>query len=136
MVVGGYAVGLHGYPRYTGDLDIWINRDVQNIDRLLNAITLFGGPVTSIDKKKLLESPSETNPAPGISFGIPPLRIEVITQINGVAFDDCFSRVQQININGLNMFYIHYDDLKANKISTGCSQDIADIENLEKRRKK
>lgn len=135
IIVGGYAVGLHGYPRYTGDLDIWIDRSEENVDKLLHTIKDFGGPLAHIDKKQLLKNKTRQNPSPGISFGREPIRIEIITAIDGVKFEDCFTRTLTKEIQGIPLCYIYYDDLKKNKLSTGRTQDKADIEHLEKIKK-
>jgi len=132
MVVGGYAVGLHGYPRYTGDLDVWIKRSEENIDKLLQVIGDFGGPLADIDKNQLLKNATKQNPSPGISFGRTPIRIEVITAIDGVLFEECYPRILTKDIQGIPLRYIHYDDLKKNKLSTKRLQDKVDIEKLEK----
>ena len=135
MVVGGYAVGLHGHPRYTGDLDIWIKRSEENVDNLLMVIGDFGGPLAHIDRNQLLKNATKQNPSPGISFGRDPIRIEVITAIDGVSFDDCYSRILTKKIEGVVLNYINYDDLKKNKLSTNRLKDQVDIEELEKRLK-
>jgi hypothetical protein len=135
MVVGGYAVGLHGHPRFTGDLDVWINRTEENIDKVLAVVRDFGGPMAQIDRNKLLENATKTNPSPGISFGREPVRIEVLTAIDGVEFVDCYQRVQYRDVEGIMLKFIHYDDLLKNKRATGRTKDTADIEDLEKKRK-
>jgi len=136
MVVGGYAVGLHGHPRYTGDLDVWIKKSEENIDKLFFTIKDFGGPLAHIEKAQLMKNATKQNPSPGISFGREPIRIEVITTIDGVDFEDCFSRVLTKEIAGVPLRYIHYDDLKKNKLSTGRMQVKVDIEVLENKRKR
>lgn len=135
MIVGGYAVGLHGHPRYTGDLDVWIKKGESNIDNLLLVIKDFGGPLLEIDKNKLLANATKANPSPGISFGRDPIRIEVITAIDGVTFEDCNPRALIKDIAGISLRYIHYEDLKKNKLTTNRLRDKADIEELEKRKK-
>jgi hypothetical protein len=135
MVVGGYAVGLHGHPRYTGDLDVWIEKSDKNVEHLLLVIKDFGGPLAEIDKNMLLQNATKTNPSPGISFGREPIRIEVITAIDGVTFGDCLTRAMTKEIVGIPLRYIHYDDLIKNKLSTGRTKDRADIEELEKKKK-
>ena len=135
LVVGGYALGFHGYPRYTGDLDIWIERTSTNVEKLLLAVRLFGGPSAEIDATQLLEEPSETNPCPGISFGMEPLRLEIINAISGVNFADCFPRGIVKSIHGVELKYIHVDDLVENKLSTNRLKDKADVEELNKRLK-
>lgn len=82
-----------------------------------------------------MQNATKQNPSPGISFGREPIRIEVLTQIDGVAFGDCLSRSLVKDITGVSLRYIHFDDLAKNKLSTGRSKDIADIEELEKKRK-
>jgi hypothetical protein len=136
MVVGGYAVGLHGHQRFTGDLDIWINRTEQNVDKVLNVIRDFGGPMLEIDRSRLFANATHTNHAPGIAFGREPIRIEVLTAIDGVEFEDCYTRVQLREVAGLSLKYIHYEDLVKNKRATGRTKDLADIEDLEKKRNK
>lgn len=133
MVVGGYAMGLHGHPRFTGDLDIWINREESNVDLLLNVVKDFGGPMSEIDKNALMTYATLTNPSPGISFGREPVRIEVLTAIDGVDFKDCFSRVQSKEVSGIKLNYIHYNDLIKNKEASGRKQDQADLEVLKRK---
>ena len=136
MVVGGYAVGLHGYPRYTGDLDIWINKTETNVDKLLNAIREFGGPLAQINKEQFLKYATKQSPSPGVSFGRDPLRIEVVSSIDGVDFEDCYLRAMTNKMLKTELKYIGFEDLKRNKLATGRTKDKADIEELEKRMKK
>ena len=134
MVVGGYAVGFHGYPRYTGDLDVWIKRSEENVSKLMCVVKDFGGPHAEMNEGDLLREPSKENPSPGVGFGREPLRIEVLSAIEGVEFDDCIENVVEKAIGGVALKYIHYNDLKKNKLSTGRTKDRADIEELEKKR--
>jgi hypothetical protein len=135
MVVGGYAVGLHGYPRYTGDLVIWIRKAEANVDKLLLVIRDFGGPLAEISKDQFLKNATKQNPSPGIAFGREPLRIEVISSIDGVEFDNCYSRALTKKIMNTDLRYIGYEDLKTNKLATGRTKDKADIEEIEMRLK-
>ena len=135
MVVGGYAVGLHGYPRYTGDLDIWIKKSEANVDKLLFVIRDFGGPLAQINKEQFLKNSTKQNPSPGVSFGREPLRIEVISSIDGVEFDSCYIRALTKTVMNTELRYIGFEDLKINKLATGRTKDKADIEEIEKRRK-
>ncbi len=124
LVIGGYAVGFHGYPRTTGDLDIWVKRDRENAQRLLNAITDFGfkSPLLNLD---LLQSEGKI-----IRMGIPPVRIEVLNEISGVEFEDCLSRRIKVDLDGLLVNFIGMEDLKKNKKAAGRLKDLADVENL------
>src|SRR5438552_11512774 len=81
LIVGGYAVGLHGNPRYTGDLDIWVNNSSGNLELLEKVVYDFGGPSSSIDFNKLKEKPTPKNPFPGIGFGREPMRIEILSTL-------------------------------------------------------
>lgn len=127
MVVGGYAVGLHGYPRYTGDLDIWIQISVENAQKMMDVMTEFGISIPHLQKDDFLRE----NPLSGVHFGREPLRIDILNSIDGVVFDDCYPNKQSIIFEGTPIYYIHFDDLKKNKLSSGRTKDKADIEELE-----
>lgn len=86
LVVGGYAVGIHGYPRYTGDLDIWLNPTPENAVKVLNSVNEFG--FSSFN----LQVSDFTKEGNIIQLGYPPLRIDLLTQIDGVDFDTCYNR--------------------------------------------
>jgi len=98
MIVGDYAVGIHGHPRYTGDLDIK-ESDLTKEDGV-------------------------------IQFGYPPLRIDLLSGIDGVHFNDCYPNMKIINIDGLGIDFIGYADLIKNKKASGRHQDLGDIDNL------
>jgi predicted nucleotidyltransferase len=125
MVVGGYAVGIHGHPRYTGDLDIWLLPDDDNANKILNAIKDFGFDSLDIKATDLTKEDSI------IQLGYPPLRIDLLTNIDGVEFDDCYPNKKEIKIDGLQVYFIGYTDLIKNKKASGRHQDLGDIENLE-----
>ena len=132
LIVGGYAVGLHGYPRYTGDLDIWINNSSQNIDLLKKVIFDFGGPTSAIDFTKLQVKPSSKNPFRGIGFGREPMRIEILSSLSGVNFSDCYKNAEEKKVNGVSIKYINYNDLKTTKQNSERFKDKGDIQELEK----
>ena len=85
LIVGGYAVGYHGYPRSTGDMDVWVASTEENADRLVKALKEFGFDVPDLDPDLFLE------PDRVIRMGHPPLRIEILTSVTGVSFADCYS---------------------------------------------
>ncbi|MBL0047257.1 MAG: hypothetical protein IPP32_04070 [Bacteroidetes bacterium] len=132
LIVGGYAVGFHGHPRYTGDLDIWIKISEQNAERMMLVLNEFPAPKNLFVKADFL---SET-PLSGGFFGNEPFRIDILNSIDGVLFDECFPNAQKFNFEGTDLYFIHYNDLKKNKLSTSRLKDKADIEELEKRRNK
>lgn len=125
MIVGGYAVGVHGYPRYTGDLDIWLNPTVPNAERVLRAITDFGFGSFNLTVADL------TKEGNVIQFGQPPLRIDLLTAIDGVTFDACYANRKEVTFDGLAMNFIGYHDLVTNKKATGRHRDLDDVENMQ-----
>jgi hypothetical protein len=132
MVVGGYAVGLHGYPRYTGDLDIWIQISDTNAEKMMVVLNEFGVHIPKLSKEDFLRE----NPLAGVHFGREPLRIDILNSIDGVNFEECYSNKQTMIFEGTPIYYIHFDDLKKNKLSSGRTKDKADIEELEMKFKK
>ncbi len=124
MIVGGYAVGVHGYPRYTGDLDIWLNPTPSNAARVLNVISEFGFASFGLTQEDL------TKEGNVIQFGQPPLRIDLLTSIDGVAFEQCFSNRKEVTFDGVSMNFIGYHDLVTNKKATGRHRDLDDVENM------
>lgn len=125
MIVGGYAVGVHGYPRYTGDLDIWLNSTKANAERVLRAITDFGFGSFNLTVADLTQEGNV------IQFGQPPLRIDLLTTIDGVTFDACYTNRKEVTFDGLTMNFIGYHDLVTNKKATGRHRDLDDVENME-----
>lgn len=124
LLVGGYAVGLHGYPRATVDLDIWVRADPENADRILGAVRAFGFDLPVLEPRLFL------NPASIVRFGVPPFRIEVMTSIDGVRYEACRMRAVELDLDGVPVPVIGLEDLKANKRAAGRYKDLADLENL------
>ncbi len=124
LIVGGYAVGIHGHPRYTGDLDIWLNPSVENAKRILLAVNEFG---FSSYKLAVDDFIKEGNV---IQLGYPPLRIDLLTEIDGVHFDECFKNKLVVDIDDLKVNFISYNDLIQNKKASNRYKDLDDIENL------
>ena len=126
MIVGGYAVGFHGHPRYTGDLDIWLLPTQDNANKIVKAIESFGFGSLGISQEDL------SSEGLIIQLGYPPLRIDLLTSIDGVKFEECYPNRKTTVIDGLLINFISYDDLIKNKKASGRHQDLGDIENLEK----
>jgi hypothetical protein len=124
LVVGGYAVGYHGYPRATGDMDIWIAVNPDNARKIKRVFCDFGMDSTQVSEDLFLEKDKI------IRMGNPPVRIEVITGASGVNFSECYSRREVINIDGTPINFISIEDLKKNKKASGRHKDLADLENL------
>ena len=125
LVVGGYAVAFHGYPRYTKDIDLWIWIDQGNVEKLLNVLDDFG--FGSLD----LKVEDFISPEQVIQLGYPPNRIDILTDLKGVDFKQCYSSRVEFSIEGTKINFIDLGNLKKTKKATGRHQDLADLENLE-----
>ena len=123
-MVGGYAVAVHGYPRYTKDLDIWIESSPLNADRLLRALHQFGFGTLDIDADDFLQKDQI------IQLGYPPNRIDLLTSLEGLSFDDCYRDKMTVSIENLEIDFIDLANLKKNKAATGRAQDLADLDHL------
>jgi hypothetical protein len=126
LIVGGYAVGVHGRPRATKDLDVWIEASADNARRVVQALRDFGAPLGD-----LMEADIE-KPGTGFQMGQPPERIDILTQIEGVRFEDAWPRRLQTTFGAVSCGVIGRDDLIANKRAAGRPQDLADIVALER----
>ena len=124
LLIGGYAVGYHGYPRYTGDIDFWIAISPTNAERMVQVMKAFG-----------FDSPELTaeffqNEKLILRMGVEPYRLEVTNKIDGVDFADCYGRRIVTELDGVQVNLISLDDLKQNKKASGRNKDLADLENL------
>jgi hypothetical protein len=128
LVVGAYAMGIYGYPRATGDFDIWIEPSLENSQKAYKSLQEFGAPLKDITEKTFNEE--------GIIFqiGVAPRRIDLITQIDGVTFKDAYTHKELVKIENLNIPFLSKSDLIKNKESTGREKDKLDVKYL--RRKK
>ena len=124
LIVGGYAVGIHGHPRYTGDLDIWLNSTQENAALILKSVNEFGFSSFRLSLEDF------TKPGNVIQLGYPPLRIDLLTEIDGVTFKECFENRKEVTIDNLKVNFIGYQDLLKNKKESGRPRDIDDIDNL------
>lgn len=126
LLIGGWAVGYHGYPRATYDLDVWIAMSPANADRVMKALTDFGFDVPELSTDLFLQ------PDKIVRMGVEPKRIEVMTSISGVEFDDCYRGRLETTINDVPVSLINLRDLKTNKKASGRLKDLADLEQLSK----
>src|SRR5262245_25744343 len=124
LLVGGYAVAYHGYPRSTADMDVWVAMELTNMQAMLAAIQAFGFPTQAIDPQTLL-APNNI-----LRLGVAPLRIEVFSSIPGVDFDTCYARRVETVMAGVQVPVIDLSDLKQNKLASGRPKDINDLQNL------
>ncbi|MDH3675403.1 MAG: hypothetical protein OES12_07890 [Anaerolineae bacterium] len=124
LIIDGYAVAFHGHPRYTKDLDIWIELGQGNAANILKALAQFGFGSLGLTEDDFLE------PDQIIQLGFPPSRIDILTTLEGVDFDECFASKTITTIDNIQINFIDLENLKKNKKATGRLQDLADLENL------
>ena len=124
LLVDGYAVGLHGYPRATVDLDVWVGATPDNAERIIQALRAFGFDLP------LLEPQLFVDPRSIVRLGTPPFRIEIMTSIDGVKFNACRRQAAVFDVEGVPVPVISLDDLKTNKRAAGRNKDLADLDNL------
>ncbi|MGH7834461.1 MAG: nucleotidyltransferase [Candidatus Binatia bacterium] len=128
VIVGAWAVAFHGRPRYTGDIDIFIAREQDNADRLMEVIEAFGFGHSGIERDDFLQVDHV------IQLGREPNRIDILTGISGVTFDDAWASREQGSISDVDVFFISRDLLIRNKRAANRDKDQADIKLLEKTR--
>src|SRR6218665_1405123 len=124
LIVGGYAVGIHGHPRYTGDLDIWLNPTLENAKRILDSVNEFGFSSFGLSEMDFIKEGNI------IQLGYPPLRIDLLTNIDGVTFAECYKNRKIVEIDTLLVNFIGYQDLIKNKQQSGRPRDLDDLNNL------
>jgi hypothetical protein len=124
LLIGDYAVGYYGYPRATQDLDVWISKTLENAKKTVIVLQAFGFQTPDIQAELFLK---ENNI---IRMGIPPMRIEILTEISGVDFEACYQERITDNIDGQTVTLISLDRLKENKKASGRYKDLDDLEHL------
>jgi predicted nucleotidyltransferase len=124
LLVGGYAVGYHGYPRATVDLDIWVAVTSDNARKLVDVFKEFGFDVNELREELFLKENKI------IRIGEPPLRIEGMPSVSGVHFDSCYQKRMVEVVDGTQVNFIDLENLKLNKRAAGRHKDLNDLENL------
>ena len=124
LIIGGYAVAYHGHPRYTKDLDVWIELDRENAVNLLKSLSQFGFGSLGLTVEDFLE------PDQIIQLGYPPSRIDILNTLEGVDFESCYASRVIATIDDIPMNFMDLENLRKNKQATGRLQDLADLENL------
>jgi hypothetical protein len=127
LIVGGYAVAAHGHPRATKDLDVWVLVDPGNAERLVRALDDFGMGSVGLTPADFME------PDVVVQLGYPPLRIDLLTSVTGVAFAECWENRVVLDVGGVEAGFISLPDLIANKRAAGRPQDLVDADVLEER---
>jgi hypothetical protein len=126
LIVGAHALAAHGRPRATGDLDIWIRPTPDNAQRVWSALVEFGAPLGELTLDDLATS--------GIVFqiGIQPARIDILTAVTGLRFDDAWSHRDTFEVDGRSLPFLSREDLIRNKTALGRPRDLADIDDLQR----
>ena len=125
LIVGAYALAAYGYPRATGDFDIWVEPSIENSKKILTSLISFGAPVLGLTEDTFVEK--------GVIFqiGVAPCRIDLITHIDGVEFADAYASQEKIEIENITLPFISKENLIKNKKSTGRAKDLVDVKYLE-----
>ncbi len=131
LLVGGYAVILHGYPRYTGDMDIWVNKTEDNYEQIVKAFKAFGMPVFDMTLINFLSNKNDV-----YIFGKTPYSIEILTNLKGLKFSQAYKNYDEKDMKGLSVKMLNITDLFTSKQASGRMKDLADIEELKKIKKK
>ena len=124
LIVGGYALAAHGYPRATDDFDAWVWANPENAEKIVECLAEFG--FGSLN----LSTDDFTTLDRVVQLGYPPYRIDIITSISGVEFENAWANRLVVDVDGLQVPFIGRDDLLTNKRATGRPKDLLDVERL------
>ena len=127
LLVGGYAVAAHGYLRATGDIDIWIGREPSNAERAWIALQRFGAPVEQLG----VALEDLRTPGMVVQIGQPPRRIDLLTDLSGLDFDEAWKNRTMHSVGACNVPFLGRDDLIRNKRASGRPKDLVDLDILE-----
>jgi hypothetical protein len=124
LIVGGYALAVHGHPRYTKDLDVWVWTDPTNSERVVAALEGFGFGGLGL-------TPADfEDPDVVVQLGREPQRIDILTFASGLVFDDAYEHRVTVDVGGVQVPFVSADDLRTNKLATGRLRDQADAADL------
>jgi|SRR5947209_4051884 len=126
IIVGAYALAAHGFPRATGDIDIWVRNSSENAQKIMRALSKFGVPVSHLSEEDF------TAPDLIVQLGVEPCRIDLLTGIDGIEFDEAWQNKIGVTIDELEIDILSKEDLLKNKLATGRDKDKGDIIWLEK----
>jgi hypothetical protein len=124
LIVGAYALALHGRPRATGDLDVWLDANPQNAARVMKALKAFGAPMSEISEADFA--------TPGVVYqiGVPPGRIDILTELTGLTFEDAWPDRLRGRFGEIEVDFIGREAFVRNKRAIGRAKDLGDIESL------
>lgn len=121
LIVGAYALAAHGFPRATGDIDIWVRNSRDNAERIMRALRKFGAPTSDLSESDFV------SPDMAVQIGVEPCRIDLLTRISGLEFEAAWANRSSIVIDDIDLFILSRQDLLTNKLSAGRDKDLGDI---------
>lgn len=124
LVVGGYAVGFHGHPRYTGDIDFWVAISRENAEKIIVVLRDFGMGVLELQAEDFMKEDMI------IQIGYEPNRIDILTSVTGISFEECYSQKVRAEFDDITVDFLDIRNLKINKAASGRGKDLGDLENL------
>ena len=130
LVVGGYAIMKYTEPRYTKDLDLWVENSIENSHRVFQALKQFGAPLESDHITPAIFTENDVT----YQIGVAPVRIDILTQITGVSFSSAWNNRAEGSIFGVSVHFLSLDDLITNKQATGRTSDLDQLRYLSKMR--
>lgn len=130
LIVGAHALAVHGYPRATVDIDIWVDNTPENAARVWKALAAFGAPLDDLG----IHAQDFSRPDIVVQFGLPPHRIDILTGVSGLTFEEAWSRRVEEPVEGVRVPVIGIDELLKNKRASGRDKDRADVKGLEGRK--
>ncbi|MDP3235605.1 MAG: nucleotidyltransferase [Myxococcales bacterium] len=126
LLIGGHAMAAHGAPRFTGDLDVWVQPGKRNAERVMKVLVAFG-----FGSVKGLSDADFTSPGTVVALGHPPMRIDLLTSVSGVTFERAWRRRRAAILGGVPLSVIGVEDLIANKRAAARPKDLVDVATLE-----
>ena len=127
LLIGAHAVGVHDVPRATGDIDFWVRPEIENSKRVWSALADFGAPLTGVAPEDF------ATPGNGLHIGLPPGRIDILTLVSGLTFEDAWVNRVSGELYDLPVFVLGGRDLIRNKLASGRDKDLLDVERLKKK---
>lgn len=124
LVVGAYALSFYGFPRNTGDIDVWVGTEEENAKKMAKTLSDFGFSSLGFSEKDFLEKNTV------IQLGVPPVRIDILTSVSGLEFNEAYKNRKVFDTGELRINYISKEDFIKNKKASGRLKDLADIESL------
>lgn len=125
IIIGGHAVAFHGHPRYTGDIDLLVRSTPENAERIIASLRAFGFGEVGLSSQDFIR------PGSVVQLGRPPNRIDLLTSVSGVDFEEAWEGKVAGELDGLEVFFLGLDALLKNKQASGRDKDLSDIRKLQ-----